>query len=335
MERKTSVSEGYNEFRARVGLQYFAEGEGDTGADMDGFDGDAFAAALLDGDGENQPDAEQQTGEGAEEGLENQQPEGQPGEPETQPPEGGEQDQQQPPAQPPQATVPLTFNGQQMQLPADAVDAIGAALGQEARQVVALMQKGMNYDSKAARELRVLNEYAKASGMDLNAYVEGLEAHAVNERINAEAQKVAAEFPGTPEAAVKAIAKQRVEAAQAAERAQAEQERQRVAAAHQRVKQTVAETKRQAEIKAWDAYEAISGVHKPEDIPPRVMELVKQGYTPREAHFALQAEQAQEQAQTKAAIQQQESKNKQQTPGSMAGAGEESGFEAEFLKGFN
>ena len=118
---KTSNYEGTNTSRHWIGLQFFSEGGdagADTGADMDGDFGSDFEAALS-GDGlEDQQPAAQDTGEGAADGLENQQPEGQQEEPEN---KGAEDGQQPPPAQQERPPVPLTYNGQQILLPGEAV----------------------------------------------------------------------------------------------------------------------------------------------------------------------------------------------------------------------
>ena len=69
-------------------------------------------------------------------------------------------------------------------------------------------------------------------------------------------------------------------------------------------------------------------VHKPEDIPPRVMELVQQqGLKPTEAHLQYQLEQAQQQNEIKKKDQQ----NRRQSAGSLTGAGDTAD---DFLRGF-
>ena len=71
MDWKTSNHMDGSELRAGIGLQYFAEGE--TGADMDGFDGGAFLESLTGENGlENQQAAAPDGGAEGEEGcLEN------------------------------------------------------------------------------------------------------------------------------------------------------------------------------------------------------------------------------------------------------------------------
>ena len=73
----------------------------------------------------------------------------------------------------------------------------------------------------------------------------------------------------------------------------------------------------------------LAGVHKPEDIPPRVMELVNsEGMTPVAAHWRYQAEQNQQAVR----IAEKNQTNRQTSPGSVAGNGNDTSDP--FLKGF-
>lgn len=320
-----------SEIRDGIGLQYFADdgNTSDTGADMDGFNGDDFLAALEGNDGaEDQRAAADSQQENGTESLENQQtPPEQHDEPEDQPPEGGNDNPPEQAEQPVQ-TVPLVFNGQQILLPADAVQALTGALG---ANPVELLQKGMNYENKAARELRVLDQYASAAGMSRQQYLGQLEQAQNAQMLKAEIEKCRAEFPETPDAALKAIAEGRMASRRAAEAQAAEQRRAEITAMQQRIEQTVAKARQEADEKAWDEYGAITGAKALEDIPPRVIELVRsEGMTPVAAHWRYQAEQNAQAVQ----IEKKNNQNRQTSPGSMTGAGEENGFEADFLKAF-
>ena len=276
MDWKTSNHMDGSEIRDNIGLQYFAEdgNTSDTGADMDGFNGDDFLAAL---EGNDDLENQQTAAEGAEE------------------------------------TVPLVYNGQQIMLPADAVQALTGALG---ANPVELLQKGMNYDRKAEREMRVLDQYAEAAGMNRQQYLEQLEGARNEQLLSAEIEKCRAEFPDTPDAALKAIAEGRMASQRAAAAQAAEQQRAQLTAMQQRIDQTVAQARQEANEKAWDEYEVLAGVHKPEDIPPRVLELVQtEGMTPTAAHWRYQSELAQQQVQ----IEEKNNMNKQMSPGSVAG----------------
>ncbi len=313
MSLKTRNIMDGSELREGIGLQYFAEGE--TGADMDGFDGGAFLESLTGENGlENQQAAAPDGGaEGEEGGLENQQTDpGQQDEPETLPPEGGETPPEEAENQPVQ-TVPLVYNGRRFQLPADAVQALTGALG---ANPVELLQKGMNYDAKGEREFRLLDQYAEASGMSRQQYLEQLEGVQRQQMLEGEIEKCRSEFPDTPDAALRAIAEGRL-ASQRAEQVRAAQQRQaEITAAQQRIDQTVQQARHEAEMRAWDEYVRVSGAKSVEDVPPRVAELVtKEHMTPVAAHWRYMSEQAQQQVE----IEKKNNQNRQMSPGSMTG----------------
>lgn len=314
MDWKTSNHMDGSEIRDSIGLQYFAEdgNTSDTGADMDGFNGDDFLAALEGNDDlENQQTAAGGEEETVQDGAEDQRTEEQQEEPENQPPEGGEVPPET--AEQPVQTVPLVYNGQQILLPADAVQALTGALG---ANPVELLQKGMNYDRKAEREMRVLDQYAQAAGMNRQQYLEQLESARNEQLLSAEMEQCRTEFPDTPDAALKAIAEGRMASRRAAEAQAAEQQQAELTAMQQRIDQTVAQARQEANIKAWDEYETLAGVHKPEDIPPRVMELVNnEGMTPVAAHWRYQAEQNAQAVQ----IEKKNNQNKMTSPGSVQG----------------
>lgn len=314
MDWKTSNHMDGSEIRDSIGLQYFAEdgNTSDTGADMDGFNGDDFLAALEGNDDlENQQTAAEGAEETVQDGAGNQRAEEQQEEPENQPPEGGEVPPET--VEQPVQTVPLVFNGQQILLPADAVQALTGALG---ANPVELLQKGMNYDAKGEREFRLLDQYAEASGMSRQQYLEQLESARNEQMLSAEIEKCRAEFPETPDVALKAIAEGRMASRRAAEAQAAEQQRAQLTAMQQRIDQTVAQARQEADERAWDEYETLAGVHKPEDIPPRVMELVNsEGMTPVAAHWRYQAEQNAQAVQ----IEKKNNQNKMTSPGSVQG----------------
>lgn len=326
MDWKTSNHMDGSEIRGGIGLQYFAEdgNTSDTGADMDGFNGDDFLAVLEGNDDlENQQTAAEGAEETVQDGAENQRAEEQQEEPENQPPEGGEVPPET--VEQPVQTVPLVYNGQQIMLPADAVQALTGALG---ANPVELLQKGMNYDRKAEREMRVLDQYAEAAGMNRQQYLEQLEGARNEQLLSAEMEQCRTEFPDTPDAALKAIAEGRMASRRAAEAQAAEQQRAQLTAMQQRIDQTVAQARQEANEKAWDEYEVLAGVHKPEDIPPRVMELVNsEGMTPVAAHWRYQAELNQQAVR----IAEKNQTNRQTSPGSVAG--NESDTSDPFLRG--
>lgn len=329
MDWKTSNHMDGSEIREGIGLQYFAEdgNTSDSGADMDGFNGDDFLAALEGNDDlENQQTAAEGAEETVQDGAEDQRTGEQQEEPEIQPPEGGEVPPET--AEQPVQTVPLVYNGQQILLPADAVQALTGALG---ANPVELLQKGMNYDRKAEREMRVLDQYAEAAGMNRQQYLEQLEGARNEQLLSAEIEKCRAEFPETPDAALKAIAEGRMASQRAAAAQAAEQQRAELIAMQQRIDQTVAQAREEADARAWEEYVSLSGVKSFEEVPKRVLELVQQeAMTPVAAHWRYQAELNQQAVR----IAEKNQTNRQTSPGSMTGTGEESGFEADFLRAF-
>lgn len=326
MDWKTSNHMDGSEIRGGIGLQYFAEdgNTSDTGADMDGFNGDAFLESLT---GENGLENQQAAAEGEEEtvqdGAEDQRTEEQQEEPENQPLEGGEVPPEA--VEQPVQTVPLVFNGQQILLPADAVQALTGALG---ANPVELLQKGMNYDRKAEREMRVLDQYAEAAGMNRQQYLEQLEGARNEQLLSAEMEQCRTEFPDTPDAALKAIAEGRMASRRAAEAQAAEQRRAELTAMQQRIDQTVEQAREEADARAWEEYVSLSGVKSFEEVPKRVLELVQQeAMTPVAAHWRYQAEQNQQAVR----IAEKNQTNRQTSPGSVAG--NESDTSDPFLRG--
>lgn len=295
--------------------------------DMDGFNGDDFLAALEGNDGlEDQQTAAEGAEETVQDGAEDQRAEEQQEEPEEQPPEGGANSDAAQAAAP--QTVPFKWKDTEILLPAEAVNALQSALG---ANPVELLQKGMNYDAKGEREFRLLDQYAEAAGMNRQQYLEQLEGARNEQLLSAEMEQCRAEFPDTPDPALKAIAEGRMASRRAAEAQAAEQQRAELSAMQQRIDQTVEQARQEANVRAWDEYEVLAGVHKPEDVPPRVMELVNnEGMTPVAAHWRYQAEQNQQAVR----IAEKNQTNRQTSPGSMTGTGEESGFEADFLRAF-
>lgn len=309
MDWKTSNSTDGKTVRDLIGLQYFAED--DTGVDMDGFDESEFLAALEGSDAEDQRGTNEGNEEIVQDGAEDQRAEEHSEEPENQPPEDGENSDAAQTAAP--QTVPFKWKDTEILLPAEAVNALQSALG---ANPVELLQKGMNYDAKGEREFRLLDQYAEASGMSRQQYLEQLESARNEQLLSAEIEKCRAEFPETPDAALKAIAEGRMASQRAAAAQAAEQQRAELTAMQQRIDQTVAQARQEANEKAWDEYEVLAGVHKPEDIPPRVMELVNsEGMTPVAAHWRYQAEQNAQAVQ----IEKKNNQNKMTSPGSVQG----------------
>lgn len=312
--RKTSGIECGSELRGRIGLQFFAgseDGSAETGADMDGGFAGETGDDLFDSGLEDQQDAGQETDGSAADGLENQQPEGQEEPPEDEGQGGGPPEGQEP------EPVRLTYNGQDILLPGAAVQQLRDALGNDP---IALLQKGMNYDAKAERELRLLDQYAAASGLNRAQFLSQLERAQTEREIQTETERARREFPeGTPDAALHEIAKNRVAARQAAQRQQAAQQAAALQQTRERAQQAVQQARVRAQELAWERYEQETGIHEEKDVPARVLELVRGGMQPVEAHLRHQNELLQQQARMQA----KEQSNRKASAGSLAGAGDE------------
>ena len=309
MDWKTSNSTDGKTVRDLIGLQYFAED--DTGADMDGFDESEFLAALEGSDAEDQRGTNEGNEEIVQDGAEDQRAEEHSEEPENQPPEDGENSDAAQTAAP--QTVPFKWKDTEILLPAEAVNALQSALG---ANPVELLQKGMNYDAKGEREFRLLDQYAEASGMSRQQYLEQLEGARNEQLLSAEIEKCRAEFPETPDAALKAIAEGRMASQRAAAAQAAEQQRAELSAMQQRIDQTVEQAREEADARAWEEYVSLSGVKSFEEVPKRVLELVQQeAMTPVAAHWRYQAEQNAQAVQ----IEKKNNQNKMTSPGSVQG----------------
>ena len=293
---------------------------------MDGFDESEFLAALEGSDAEDQRGTNEGNEEIVQDGAEDQRAEEHSEEPENQPSEDGENSDAAQTAAP--QTVPFKWKDTEILLPAEAVNALQSALG---ANPVELLQKGMNYDAKGEREFRLLDQYAEASGMSRQQYLEQLESARNEQLLSAEIEKCRAEFPETPDVALKAIAEGRMASQRAAAAQAAEQQRAELTAMQQRIDQTVEQAREEADARAWEEYVSLSGVKSFEEVPKRVLELVQQeAMTPVAAHWRYQAELNQQAVK----IAEKNQTNRQTSPGSMTGTGEENGFEADFLRAF-
>lgn len=292
--------------------------------DMDGFNGDDFLAAIEGNDGlEDQQTAAEGAEETVQDGAEDQRAEEQQEEPEEQPPEGGANSDAAQAAAP--QTVPFKWKDTEILLPAEAVNALQSALG---ANPVELLQKGMNYDAKGEREFRLLDQYAEAAGMNRQQYLEQLEGARNEQLLSAEIEQCRTEFPETPDVALRAIAEGRMASRRAAEAQAAEQQQAELTAMQQRIDQTVAQAREEADERAWEEYVSLSGVKSFEEVPKRVLELVQQeAMTPVAAHWRYQAELNQQAVR----IAEKNQTNRQTSPGSVAG--NESDTSDPFLRG--
>ena len=328
MKRETSVLTGH-EVRDQIGLQYFADGADEgAGSGTDGESGDAFLAALMGDELEDQQLGGADSGEegGTQDGGENQSAEdAATDEPEQQ--EGGEPPAQTPPEPPsaPPEMVNMIFNGRSFALPKQAVQAISQTLGQDA---TTLLQKGMNYENKASREMRLLNNLAQASGKDLATFLTESEASVDELYLERARAQVRAELPeGTPDEAIERLAQKQVLEERHQREFAAFQQRQ----AEERAAQQRAAAEQQAQVEPWNRFAALFadelGIRTVEDtskVPDEVFQLVRGGLDPVAAMYKFKLDQkvnelTQKQAELDAARKNNE--NRGRTPGSMQGAG--------------
>ena len=201
----------------KINLQFFAE---DTGAEDSVME--AFGAGLLSDD-----DDFEGFGETGEMGAEDvpQEPEE-----ETAPEGGGDAEggaggeTQETPAEEPaaggaetEATGGMTVEVGGVMVPAEAMQALSGALGQDASE---LIRRGMAYEQKGARELAILEDYARSRGMNMSQFLDELEQQRDEYLISEEIESIRGRFPeGTPDEALHEIASNAVQTRRAQERA--------------------------------------------------------------------------------------------------------------------
>lgn len=283
-----------------------AEESAAQGADMDGFDGDAFLSALgVEEDGGDQADRTDAEPENAEPAAGGDQT-------------GSEAEPEKPGEQPsaaaaePAQVMTLRNMDRSYSLPAGAVGELARALGVTPENAVALMQKGLNYDNKGAREARLLQGLAQTAGLDYNAFLAKAEGEQRELRVRAEMSRVAATLPeGTPEEALRQIAEGNL----ASQRA-----REQIEAAKNRMHQESAA--QNAKVEPFrELLRVRPDIKSKTDIPQEAWELIAKGMHPLSA--VLQAERdklTQEKAELSRQLEvaKKNNKNRQQAAGSMA-----------------
>ncbi len=313
----------------------------ETGGGLDA----AFEAALL-GEEEPQEDAElneepgnPQEGEpGAEGGAGGGEPPKNPQEP------GGGQppEDDNPPGNPPQPdekqppegnTPPETVDVGGIGVPADALRAVSQTLGQDAAE---LIRRGMAYDSKAGRELSILNDFAAMAGMDLTQYLGYLEQARDEQELSAEMEKIRGRYPdGTPDEALHDIAKNMV----LSRRAQAQQARQAQERQAAEMQRQAAESERDGAMRREieDFRRQHPEIKGSADVPQAVWDAINaSGGTLglNAAYTAYERDQAKAEAEKlrgQLAAAQKMGANRAASTGSMEGAGEDD-MDAEFKR---
>ena len=90
-------------------------------------------------------------------------------------------------------TVDFKFFGQTSKLSKPAIEKIGQGLGKNAEEVVALLQKGTNYEHSPLHKL--IDKYAEANGMNREEYVKFLENGLPGLAENIQRNKIQGEHP--------------------------------------------------------------------------------------------------------------------------------------------
>ncbi len=210
----------------------------------------------------------------------------------------------------------LTVKNLGKETPVDkqSVAAIAKALGTTEEAVIANLQKGMNYDHIAqerdrlrnAEEIKIIDEYAKISGLTRDQYIAFLRENQRKAAVDAQAQRAAQQYPDAPPEMLSELAQLRL----------------------QQQREQQAQQAQQAARQPWNEF---FGAVKltPAEIPQEVMTLVGRGMRPLEAYYKHQNEQLQLQL----AARQTNEKNKQAAIGSAKGDAADTGKDP-FLAGF-
>ena len=205
------------------------------------------------------------------------------------------------------------------------MQALSNALGADA---IALLQKGMNYENRGAREIGLLDRYAQAGGYaDRAAYLEAMERQLGAYQVDKQLERLQEQYPDTPADALRPVAERLVQDQQNRERQQIQQ-----AAAEQ----ARAELQRKGEelTRPWQdflrAYPEVDAKSLPQDFLRRV----KGGVHPQAAYKLRGREQRAQKKKNREEQIKAEKKNqtnRRQTPGSM----QSEGIHADsFLAGF-
>lgn len=281
-------------------------------AAMDGIDEAAFLDALGDAPGGDQTGETAESGGEAASGGGGDQTGAQEAEAEPEAEPAAKPEENRPPST---ATMTLRNLDRSYALPADAVQAVARALGVTPDAAIALVQKGMNYDNKGAREARLLEGLAKGAGMDYNAFLAQAENEQRGLRVQAEMQRVRATLPdGTPDEALRQIAENNLAQQRAREQIEAAKTRraQALSTENARIEPFRELLRARPEIKGKG------------DIPEAAWTLIREGVAPLAAVLQAERDEARRQAEEASKAlraAQKNNQNRKQAAGSMATGG--------------
>ncbi len=282
---------------------------------------DAFLSGLMDDEEMEIPQREDETPTPEEPGEGGTEAEAEPDENEAES-ESAESEGQVEDEQPVPQYVTLNFGAGAVNVPADAVSAFSQALGQD---VTGVIQKGLAYDSKNAREIGILERYAKSSGLSLGEYVNLLEREAENQEVQNEMDRLRARYPeDTPEEALADIARNVL-----AQRREAETRQQ----LEQQNAMQAQISRQMAQMRSQDIQNGVAAfmqqhpeIRSSADVPQEVWDIMNTpGMTLAAAWERWQAEKAQaeaEQLKQQLEIERKNQQNRQQSAGSQQGGGD-------------
>jgi hypothetical protein len=228
-------------------------------------------------------------------------------------------EQKEAPAEKGPTTLKIKYNGEERDITLE--------------EAVTLAQKGMNYDKvagerdslKNSKEKQILEKFAKASGVKVDDYIKYLEDNLHNSAVQAESDKIKAEYPDAPEKFIKELAEKRIGERKAA------QEREETTQ-----KQLEADAAKKKEMEPWLAFAA----RYPDrtELTPEEVKLVQAGRTPIEARLEYEkAQREKEVAELKLKLETQDKnkKNKEKAVGPVSSTAGDSPVDDPFLRGFN
>lgn len=218
--------------------------------------------------------------------------------------------------------VTLNFGAGAVNVPADAVMAFSQALGQD---VTGVIQKGLAYDSKNAREIGILERFAKSARVSLDEYVNLLEENIEKQEVQMEVNRLRGQYPeDTPDEALEDIAKNVI-----AQRREAETRQQQ----EQQTAMQAQVSQQMAQMRAGEIQQGVAAfmqqhpeIRSSADVPEEVWNIMNTpGMTLAAAWERWQAQQAQaeaEQLRQQLEIERKNKQNRQQSAGSQQGGGD-------------
>lgn len=205
-------------------------------------------------------------------------------------------------------TVDFKYFGQTSKLSKPAIEKIGAGIGKSADEVVALLQKGTNYENSPLHKL--IDKYADANGMNRQEYIKFLEDGLPGLAENIQRNKITSEHPDWDEEKVELAVKLNLSKMNTAKAEREEKEKQA------------------AEFEANRPFiEFIQKYPDVKEFPPEVGEQIKAGQHPiiaYESYLQQKAYEAKIEELTKKYVKEEKKeKNKVKTTGSLKDSNED------------